>query len=172
MCLYEVLTASEAEQLYGLGRNTIAKWCERGKFRKDEYRKSGRTWLVTQQAMERILPSKDDADLNITSLTIVGVLFEKPEDARKNVTLSYKVYRSNLGEHYVVPHWEATTKGVILHFVPVRNFSISEGMLVENSFHFDNELRLNKKDVRVPTEHWITGMFDRDLTRLDASTLL
>ena len=52
--LDQVFTAREAEQLYGLATNTVAKWCQRERFLPDEYKKSGRTWLVTKKGMDRL----------------------------------------------------------------------------------------------------------------------
>ncbi|WP_230581383.1 helix-turn-helix domain-containing protein [Bacillus methanolicus] len=34
--------------------NTVTQWCNRGKFRVNEARKSGGTWLVTHKAMVRL----------------------------------------------------------------------------------------------------------------------
>ena len=47
--LYEVLTAPEAEQLWGLSVGTVRAACGRGII---ACRKSGGTWLVTRQTME------------------------------------------------------------------------------------------------------------------------
>jgi len=43
-CLYYVLTAQEAAELWGLTRNAISDACRRGALRG---RRSGRIWLVT-----------------------------------------------------------------------------------------------------------------------------
>jgi len=43
-CLSNVLTASEAAELWGLSRNAISDACRRGALRG---RKSGKTWLIT-----------------------------------------------------------------------------------------------------------------------------
>lgn len=50
----EFITASEATQLWGLGESTLRSAIRRGQFEKDEYRKSGRIWLVSTKAMERM----------------------------------------------------------------------------------------------------------------------
>jgi len=47
--LDEVLTATEAEQLWGLSVGTVRAACGRGVI---VCRKSGGTWLVTRQTME------------------------------------------------------------------------------------------------------------------------
>ena len=47
--LYEVLTAPEAEQLWGLSAGTVRAACGRGII---ACRKSAGTWLVTRQTME------------------------------------------------------------------------------------------------------------------------
>jgi hypothetical protein len=47
--LYEVFTAPEAEQLWGLSAGTVRAACGRGII---ACRKSGGTWLVTRQTME------------------------------------------------------------------------------------------------------------------------
>lgn len=47
--LYEVFTAPEAEQLWGLSAGTVRAACGRGII---ACRKSAGTWLVTRQAME------------------------------------------------------------------------------------------------------------------------
>ncbi|PUF85794.1 DNA-binding protein [Geobacillus sp. AYS3] len=52
--LFRVYTAREAEEKWGLGYNTVNKWINRGKFRVNEARKSGGTWLVTHAGMVRI----------------------------------------------------------------------------------------------------------------------
>ena len=47
--LYKVLTAPEAEQLWGLSVGTVRAACGRGVI---ACRKSAGTWLVTRQTME------------------------------------------------------------------------------------------------------------------------
>lgn len=54
LSINDVLTASEASNLWGLERSVVRKAIERGKFSKGEYRKSSGTWLVTRQGMERV----------------------------------------------------------------------------------------------------------------------
>ncbi|MCQ6343766.1 helix-turn-helix domain-containing protein [Bacillus cereus] len=52
--LFSVYTTREAEKLWGLAENTVNKWCNRGKFREKEARKSNKIWLVTRKGMERL----------------------------------------------------------------------------------------------------------------------
>ncbi|PFW61570.1 DNA-binding protein [Bacillus sp. AFS075034] len=52
--IFDVLTAREAEQQYGLSPNTVVVWISRKKFHQEEHRKSSGTWLVTRAGMERI----------------------------------------------------------------------------------------------------------------------
>lgn len=47
--LDEVLTATEAAELYKLDLTTVKKACQQGRI---ECRKAKGTWLVTRQAME------------------------------------------------------------------------------------------------------------------------
>lgn len=58
--LFSVYTAREAEKIWGLGTNTVAKWCQRGKFLPDEARKSEKTWLVTSDGMKRLTSKKHE----------------------------------------------------------------------------------------------------------------
>ncbi|ADG05554.1 helix-turn-helix domain-containing protein [Kyrpidia tusciae] len=51
--LYEVMTISEAEKMWGLGKDTLRKSIDRGRFARHEVRKSGGTWLITRKAVER-----------------------------------------------------------------------------------------------------------------------
>jgi hypothetical protein len=53
-CLEEVLTSQEAARKWGLSVNTVTQWCNRGKFKPGEFRKSGNIWLVTRKGMERL----------------------------------------------------------------------------------------------------------------------
>jgi hypothetical protein len=47
-CLFFVITAQEAAQLWGLSRNAVSDACRRGALRA---RRSGKTWLVTIEDM-------------------------------------------------------------------------------------------------------------------------
>lgn len=49
-CLFAVITAPEAAQLWGLSRNAVSDACRRGSLRA---RRSGKTWLVTIEDMLR-----------------------------------------------------------------------------------------------------------------------
>lgn len=59
MSINDVLTFAEAEALYGLSKGTLRKYIsyelKKGSRFKDgvDYRKSGKTWLITREAMER-----------------------------------------------------------------------------------------------------------------------
>lgn len=57
--LNEVLTISEAAQVYGLATASLRMACGGQKgyppiFKEGECRKSGSTWLITREAMERV----------------------------------------------------------------------------------------------------------------------
>ena len=64
----EVMTTSEAAERWGLSIETVKKACQgqRGlppRFQSDEFRKSGRTWLVTRAGMERLYgPAKGETE--------------------------------------------------------------------------------------------------------------
>lgn len=66
--IYEIYTASEASELWGLERSAVRKAIDRNKFEKElgEIRKSGGTWLVTKEAMERVFgtPNRDGKKMN------------------------------------------------------------------------------------------------------------
>lgn len=52
--LDEVFTSREAAELWELSENTVTQWCNRKKFEDGEFKKSGKTWLVTKQGMIRL----------------------------------------------------------------------------------------------------------------------
>lgn len=59
MNLKDVMTAKEAAERWGKAEITIRQACSGYKkapprFNEDEFRKSGATWLITRQGMERI----------------------------------------------------------------------------------------------------------------------
>ncbi|WP_265445136.1 helix-turn-helix domain-containing protein [Acetivibrio straminisolvens] len=49
-----VFTFAEAAEIWGLSESTLRKAQFDGRFRENETRKSGKIWLVTRRAMERI----------------------------------------------------------------------------------------------------------------------
>lgn len=50
----EVMTFTEASQVWGLSDGTLRHATERKVFKEGEIRKSGKVWLVTREAMERV----------------------------------------------------------------------------------------------------------------------
>ncbi|WP_132220997.1 helix-turn-helix domain-containing protein [Laceyella sacchari] len=64
--LSEVYTSREAAEKWGLSENTVTQWCNRSsdptytgkKFLPNEFRKSGKIWLVTKAGMERLTGRK------------------------------------------------------------------------------------------------------------------
>lgn len=54
MDIQNVMTIAEATRLWGLGDSTIRKAIERGRFSKEECRKSKGTWLLTRSGIERL----------------------------------------------------------------------------------------------------------------------
>lgn len=59
MTLDDVLTVSEASQLYGVDVSTLRRACTGQKgypplFKAGEFRQSAKTWLITRSAMERV----------------------------------------------------------------------------------------------------------------------
>lgn len=59
MKIDDIFTTKEASELWGISQETVKKACtgQRNlppRFTKDECRKSGGTWLVTRQGMERL----------------------------------------------------------------------------------------------------------------------
>lgn len=61
--LDDVLTISEAAQIYGMATASLRMACGGQKgyppiFKKGECRKSGSTWLITREAMERVYGKK------------------------------------------------------------------------------------------------------------------
>ena len=65
MTLDDVLTASEAASLYGMDESTLRRACagQKGyppRFRDGEFRKSGRVWLITRDAMNRVYGTRTE----------------------------------------------------------------------------------------------------------------
>ena len=59
MNLQDIMTAKEAAERWGKAEITIRQACSGYKkapprFKEDEFRKSGATWLITRQGMERV----------------------------------------------------------------------------------------------------------------------
>ncbi|MTI53798.1 helix-turn-helix domain-containing protein [Geosporobacter ferrireducens] len=52
--IFSILTLKEAAQLWELDDSTLRHAIKQGKFREDEHRKSGGTWIITKEAMIRI----------------------------------------------------------------------------------------------------------------------
>ena len=52
--LENVMTFSEACKRWGLGESTLRKAAKSGRFKKDEIKKSGKCWLITRSAIERL----------------------------------------------------------------------------------------------------------------------
>ena len=57
--LSNVLTITEAAELYQLDESTLKKACtgQKGyppRFKENEYRKAGKVWLITREGMERL----------------------------------------------------------------------------------------------------------------------
>ncbi len=55
----DVMTTAEAAEHWGVSATTIKLYClgtknQSPKFNKNEYRKSGKVWLVTKAGMERV----------------------------------------------------------------------------------------------------------------------
>jgi len=57
------ITAAEATKRWGLGESTVRMAISRGRFLEHEYKKLGRDWLVTIDAMKELYgEEKDDAN--------------------------------------------------------------------------------------------------------------
>jgi len=55
MKLEDVMTLTEAAERWGLSDGAVIRMAiKKGKFRPDEVRKSGGTWLITVDAMRRV----------------------------------------------------------------------------------------------------------------------
>lgn len=58
--LEEVMTTAEACTLWGLGESTLRSAIRYNRFKEDiDYRKSGKVWLITRKAMERVYGNID-----------------------------------------------------------------------------------------------------------------
>ena len=61
MKLTDVMDSKEASEKYNININTLKSICQNGSYNlKDEidYRKTGRVWLITKDAMKKILEKK------------------------------------------------------------------------------------------------------------------
>ncbi len=63
----EVMTTPEASERWGVSIETVKKSCQGQKglpprFKDGEFRKSGRTWLVTRAGMERLYGEEKSKD--------------------------------------------------------------------------------------------------------------
>lgn len=84
MFLYQVTTAKEIEQEYGLPEGSVRRDISRGKFRKSEVRKSGSTWLISWREAKRVY--KDE----LTFIPVVNDwewIRQHVEEELKNETL-------------------------------------------------------------------------------------
>src|SRR5699024_662338 len=71
--LYQVYTFQEAAELWGLGESTLRSRAYRDDFLPGETRKSGDTWLVTDEAMRRIYgSSKEELEMK-TTIEVAGI---------------------------------------------------------------------------------------------------
>lgn len=57
--LNDVMTTAEAAAMLGVPENTVRVWCtgQKGyppRFKEGEFTKSGKTWLVTREGVERL----------------------------------------------------------------------------------------------------------------------
>lgn len=60
MDIKDVLTFTEASELWGLSDGSVLRNAVRqGRFKEGEYRQSGRVWLVTYAAMERLYGKRE-----------------------------------------------------------------------------------------------------------------
>lgn len=72
--LHQVYTFQEATELWGLGESTLRSRAYRDDFLPGEVRKSGKTWLITDDAMRRIYGStKEELEMKTTIIEVVGI---------------------------------------------------------------------------------------------------
>lgn len=71
--LYKVYTFQEAAELWGLGESTLRSRAYRGEFLPGEVKKSGKTWLVTDDAMRRIYGSSKEEIKMTTTIQVAGI---------------------------------------------------------------------------------------------------
>src|SRR5690606_27453362 len=70
--LHQVYTFAEAAELWGLGESTLRSRAYRGEFLPGEARKSGKTWLVTDDAMRRIYGSTKEEFKKMIKIEVTG----------------------------------------------------------------------------------------------------
>ena len=71
--LHQVYTFQEAAELWGLGESTLRSRAYRDEFLPGEVRKSGKTWLVTDDAMRRIYgAAKEELEMK-TTIEVSGI---------------------------------------------------------------------------------------------------
>lgn len=56
--LNKIYTPIEASKLYDVNIRKIQYDCNKGKFEKDEYRQSGKAWLITEKGLNRLYKKK------------------------------------------------------------------------------------------------------------------
>lgn len=52
--VFDVMSAPEAAEVWGIGESTLRTNAAAGKFELDEARRSGKSWLFTRQGMQRV----------------------------------------------------------------------------------------------------------------------
>lgn len=57
-CIERVMTTKEASEKYPVADSTLRMWIGDGEFKATECRKSGNTWLVMSESLERVLRKK------------------------------------------------------------------------------------------------------------------
>ena len=113
--LNKVYTFQEAAKLWGLGESTLRSRASRGEFLPDEIRKSGKVWLITDEAMERIYGSQkyeligDDSVLTRSRI----------ESAIQNLDILH-VYRATLEKAL---KYDAT--GIAYTYIDIRTGEVS-----------------------------------------------
>lgn len=73
------LTAEEAGALYGVGGKTVILDCEKGVFKKEEARRSGKSWLLTKNAAALRYGTKHEKEPPMNPLVLVFTTLEAAE---------------------------------------------------------------------------------------------
>lgn len=71
-----VLTAEEVGVLYGVGGKTVILDCEKGVFKKEEARRSGKSWLLTKNAADLRYGTKHEKEPPMNPLVLVFTTLE------------------------------------------------------------------------------------------------